>query len=122
YLEALTRGRTSEAIRKLMNLQPRRATVIRDGQEVELPVDEVEVDDLILVRPGENVPVDGVVVEGFSAVDESMVTGESMPADKRLGDEVIGGTINRTVAFRFRASRVGAETALAQINKLVEYA
>ena len=120
YLEALTRGRTSEAIRKLMNLQPRRATVIRDGQEVELPVDEVEVDDLILVRPGESVPVDGVVVEGFSTVDESMVTGESMPVDKRQGGEVIGGTINKTGAFRFRATRVGGGTALAQIIKLVE--
>ena len=120
YLEALTRGRTSEAIRKLMNLQPRRATVIRDGQEVELPVDEVEVDDLILVRPGESVPVDGVVVEGFSTVDESMVTGESMPVDKRQGGEVIGGTINKTGAFRIRATRVGAESALAQIIKLVE--
>src|SRR5256712_725507 len=120
YLEALTRGRTSEAIRKLMKLQPRRATVIRDGREVELPVDEVEVDDLILVRPGESVPVDGVVVEGFSTVDESMVTGESMPVDKRQGGEVIGGTINKTGAFRFRATRVGGGTALAQIIKLVE--
>ena len=120
YLEALTRGRTSEAIRKLMNLQPRRATVIRDGREVELPVDEVEVDDIILVRPGESVPVDGVVVGGFSAVDESMVTGESMPVDKRQGGEVIGGTINKTGAFRIRATRVGAESALAQIIKLVE--
>jgi Cu+-exporting ATPase len=120
YLEALTRGRTSEAIRKLINLQPRRATVIRNGQEAEIPVDEVEVDDIVLVRPGESVPVDGVVVEGYSAVDESMVTGESMPVDKRPGDEVVGGTINRTGAFRFRASRVGAETALGQIIKLVE--
>jgi Cu+-exporting ATPase len=120
YLEALTRGRTSEAIRKLMHLQPRRATVVRAGQEVAVPVDEVEVDDIVLVRPGESVPVDGAVVEGYSAVDESMVTGESMPADKRPGDEVIGGTINKTGAFRFRATRVGAETALAQIIKLVE--
>jgi Cu+-exporting ATPase len=120
YLEAVTRGRTSEAIRKLMNLQPRRATVIREAQEVELPVDEVEADDIVLVRPGDSVPVDGVVVEGFSAVDESMVTGESMPVDKRPSDEVIGGTINKTGAFRFRATRVGAETALAQIIKLVE--
>src|SRR6266542_2060992 len=120
YLDAITRGRTSEAIRKLMNLQPRRATVLRDGQEVEVPVDEVEVDDIVLVRPGESVPVDGAVVEGYSAVDESMVTGESMPVDKRPEDEVIGGTINKTGAFRFRATRVGAETALAQIIKLVE--
>ena len=120
YLEALTRGRTSEAIRKLMKLQPKRALVIRDGKEIEIPADEVEIDDTCLVRPGEGVPVDGVVVDGFSAVDESMVTGESMPVDKRPGDEVIAGTINKTGAFRFRATRVGAETALAQIIKFVE--
>ena len=120
YLEALTRGRTSEAIRKLMKLRPRRALVIRDGKEIEIPADEVEIDDICLVRPGEGVPVDGVVVDGLSAVDESMVTGESMPVDKRPGDEVIAGTINKTGAFRFRATRVGAETALAQIIKLVE--
>jgi len=120
YLEALTRGRTSEAIRKLMKLQPKRAIVVRDGQEIEIPADEVEIDDVCLVRPGEGVPVDGVVVDGYSAVDESVVTGESMPVEKRPGDEVIGGTINRTGAFRLRATRVGAETALAQIIKLVE--
>jgi Cu+-exporting ATPase len=120
YLEALTRGRTSEAIRKLMRLQPKRAIVVRDGQETEIPADEVEIDDVCLVRPGESVPVDGIIVDGYSAVDESMVTGESMPVDKRAGDEVIGGTINKTGAFRFRATRVGAETSLAQIIKLVE--
>ena len=120
YLEALTRGRTSEAIRKLMKLQPKRALVIRDGKEIEIPADEVEIDYICLVRPGEGLPVDGVVVDGFSAVDESMVTGESMPVEKRAGDEVIGGTMNKTGAFRFRATRVGAETALAQIIKLVE--
>jgi Cu+-exporting ATPase len=120
YLEALTRGRTSEAIRKLIQLQPRRATVVRDGQEIEVPADEVEIGDIVLVRPGDAIPVDGVVTDGYSAVDESMVTGESMPVDKRLGDEVIGGTINKTGAFRFRATRVGSETALAQIIKLVE--
>ena len=120
YLEALTRGRTSEAIRKLMKLQPKRALVVRNGSEVEIPADEVEIDDVCLVRPGDGVPVDGVVVDGYSAVDESMVTGESMPVDKHPGDEVIGGTINKTGAFRFRATRVGAETALSQIIKLVE--
>jgi Cu+-exporting ATPase len=120
YLEALTRGRTSEAIRKLMNLQPKRAIVVRDGQEIEIPADEVEIGDTVLVRPGDAIPVDGVVVDGYSAVDESMVTGESMPVDKHPGDEVIGGTINKTGAFRFRATRVGSETALAQIIKLVE--
>jgi Cu+-exporting ATPase len=120
YLEALTRGRTSEAIRKLMNLQPKRAIVVRDGQGIEVPADEVEIGETVLVRPGDAVPVDGVVLDGFSAVDESMVTGESMPVDKRPGDEVIGGTINKTGAFRFRATRIGSETALAQIIKLVE--
>jgi len=122
YLEAVTRGRTSEAIRKLMKLQPKRARVLREGQEMEVPADEVEVGDVCLVRPGESVPVDGVVVEGYSAVDESMVTGESIPLEKRAGDEVIGGTLNKTGAFRFRATRVGAETALSQIIKLVEEA
>ncbi|WP_376791203.1 heavy metal translocating P-type ATPase [Thermoflexus sp.] len=122
FLEAVTRGRTSEAIRKLMKLQPKRARVLRDGQEIEVPVEEVIVGDLILVRPGEQIPVDGVVVEGYSAVDESMLTGESMPVEKRPGDEVIGGTMNKTGAFKFRATRVGAETALAQIIRLVEEA
>ncbi len=122
YLEAVTRGRTSEAIRKLMKLQPKRARVVRDGKEIEIPADEVEVGDVCLVRPGESVPVDGVVTDGYSAVDEAMVTGESLPVEKRPGDEVIGGTLNKTGAFHFRATRVGAETALAQIIKLVEEA
>lgn len=120
WLEALTRGRTSEAIRKLMKLQPKVAHVIRHGQEVEIPADEVEVGDLVLVRPGESIPVDGVVTEGYSAVDESMLTGESLPVEKKAGDQVIGGTINKTGAFKFTATRVGKETALAQIIKLVE--
>ena len=122
YLEALTRGRTSEAIRKLMKLQPKRALVIRDGQQIEIPSDEVEIGDICLVRPGDSVPVDGVIVDGYSAVDESMVTGESLPVEKRSGDEVIGGTLNKTGAFRFSATRIGAETALSQIIKLVEEA
>ncbi|MEX0683714.1 MAG: heavy metal translocating P-type ATPase [Dehalococcoidia bacterium] len=122
YLEALTRGRTSEAIRKLMQLRPRRATVLRNGSEIEIPADEVEVGDVVIVRPGDSIPVDGVVVEGYSAVDESMVTGESIPVEKRQGDEVIAGTINKTGAFRFEARRVGADTALAQIIRLVEEA
>jgi P-type Cu+ transporter len=120
WLEALTRGRTSEAIRKLMKLQPKVARLIRDGQEVEVPSDEVEVNDVILVRPGESIPVDGMVTDGYSAVDESMLTGESLPVEKRAGDSVIGGTLNKTGAFRFAATRVGKETALAQIIKLVE--
>jgi Cu+-exporting ATPase len=122
YLEAVTRGRTSEAIRKLMKLQPKRARVVRDGKEIEIPADEVEAGDVCLVRPGESIPVDGVVVDGYSAVDEAMVTGESLPVEKREGDDVIGGTLNKTGAFSFRATRVGAETALSQIIRLVEEA
>ncbi len=120
WLEALTRGRTSEAIRKLMKLQPKVARVIRNGSEEEIPADEVEISDLIQVRPGESIAVDGEVVDGYSAVDESMLTGESLPVEKKAGDAVIGGTINKTGAFRFKATRVGKETALAQIIKLVE--
>ncbi|MBI2860454.1 MAG: copper-translocating P-type ATPase [Chloroflexi bacterium] len=120
YLEAVTRGRTSEAIRRLMKLQPKTARVLRDGQEMEIPAEEVQIDDLLLVRPGESIPVDGIVLEGYSSVDQSMITGESIPVEKKTGDEVIGGTINKTGAFRFRATRVGKDTALAQIIKLVE--
>jgi len=120
WLEALTRGRTSEAIRKLMKLQPKIARVVRDGKEEEVPADEVEIGDLILVRPGEGIPVDGIVAEGYSAVDESMLTGESLPVEKKAGDQVIGGTLNKTGAFKFTATRVGKDTALAQIIKLVE--
>ena len=120
WLEALTRGRTSEAIRKLMKLQPKVARVMRNGQEQEIPADEVEIEDLILVRPGESIAVDGEVIDGYSAVDESMLTGESLPVEKKAGDAVIGGTINKTGAFKFKATRVGKETALAQIIKLVE--
>jgi P-type Cu+ transporter len=122
WLEALTRGRTSEAIRKLMKLQPKTARVIRDGAEVEILAEAVVSGDLLLVRPGESVPVDGMVKEGYSAVDESMLTGESLPIEKRVGDTVIGGTLNKTGAFKFEATKVGAETALAQIIKLVENA
>ncbi len=120
FLEAMTRGRTSEAIRKLMSLQPKIARVFRNGQEREIPADAVQVGDIVIVRPGERIPVDGVVLEGYSAVDESMITGESMPVEKKAGDEVIGGTMNKTGSFRFRATKVGQETALAQIIKLVE--
>jgi len=120
YLEALTRGRTSEAIRKLMSLQARTARVIRDGQEIEIAVDEVAIGDIVVVRPGERIPVDGEVIEGYSAVDESMITGESIPVEKKVGDQVIGATINKTGSFKFRATRVGSETALAQIIRMVE--
>ncbi|HJW76674.1 MAG TPA: heavy metal translocating P-type ATPase [Thermoleophilia bacterium] len=122
YLEAVTRGRTSEAIRKLMRLQPKQARVVRGAGEIELPAEEVLPGDVVAVRPGEQVPVDGVVVAGYSAVDESMLTGESLPVEKHMGDQVIGGTLNKTGAFRFEATRVGEETALAQIIELVEQA
>lgn len=120
YLEAITRGRTSESIRKLMKLQPKVARVLRDGVEVDVPADEVVVGDLILLRPGESVPVDGIVVEGYSAIDESMITGESLPVEKSVGAKVIGGTVNRTGALRFEATQVGRDTALSQIIRLVE--
>ncbi|MCL4367869.1 MAG: heavy metal translocating P-type ATPase [Actinobacteria bacterium] len=120
YLEALTRGRTSDAIRKLMSLQPKVARIVRDGQEIEVPADEVAVGDVVLVRPGESVPVDGVVAEGYSAVDESMITGESMPVEKVVGAQVIGGTLNKTGVLRVQAAQVGKDTALSQIIKLVE--
>lgn len=119
-LELRAKGQSSSAIKKLLGLQARTARVIRDGKEMDLPVEEVLVGDLIQVRPGEKVPVDGVIVEGSSAVDESMLTGESMPASKKMGDEVIGATINKTGAFKFRTTKVGKDTALAQIVKLVQ--
>jgi Cu+-exporting ATPase len=122
YLEAVTRGRTSEAIRRLLKLQPKRARVVRDGQETDIPVEEVALEDIIAVRPGEAVPVDGTIVEGYSSVDQSMLTGESIPVEKSVGDEVIGATLNKTGAFKFRATKVGKDTALAQIIKLVEEA
>ena len=120
YLEALTRGRTSEAIRKLMKLQPKIARVLRGDVEEEIPADEVEAGDIVVLRPGESIPVDGVVRHGYSSVDESMLTGESLPVEKKAGDAVIGGTLNRTGAFKFEATRVGKDTALAQIIRLVE--
>jgi Cu+-exporting ATPase len=107
WLEALTRGRTSEAIRKLMKLQPKSARVIRKGTEQEIPADEVELIDVIAVRPGESIAVDGEVIDGYSAVYESMLTGESLPVENKAGDAVIGGTINNTGAFKFKETRVG---------------
>ena len=121
-LENRARGQTSAAIRQLMGLQAKTARVIRNGKEIDLPVEEVRVGDLILVRPGEKIPVDGDVTEGSSTVDESMVTGEPMPVNKQAGEEVIGATINKTGSFKFRASRVGKDTVLAQIVKLVQEA
>jgi Cu+-exporting ATPase len=122
WLEARARGRTSEAIRRLVGLAPRTARVLRDGHEVDVPTAEVIVGDLVRIRPGERLPVDGVLVEGSSTVDESMLTGESLPVDKTLGAAVSGGTVNRTGSFVFRATRVGRETTLARIVRLVEEA
>ncbi len=122
YLEARARGRTSEAIKKLMGLQAKTARVVRDGGEVDVPVEDVRVGDLVVVRPGEKIPVDGVVREGASAVDESMLTGESLLVQKRPGAEVFGATLNKTGTFRFEATKVGRETVLAQIITLVEAA
>jgi Cu+-exporting ATPase len=122
FLEARARGQTSEAIKKLVGLKPKTATVIRDGKETEISVDDVQVGDLILVRPGERIPVDGVVRQGYSSIDESMITGESIPVDKKIGDTVIGGTVNRMGSFQFEATRVGKDTTLARIIRLVEEA
>ena len=121
-LEAQAKGRTSAAIRKLLGLQPKTARVVRNGAEVDVPIAEVQVGDVIVVRPGEKIPVDGVVLEGRSTVDESMLTGESMPVEKGPGDQVVGATINRHGTFRFQATRVGRDTALAQIIRVVEEA
>ena len=122
FLEAASRRRTSEAINRLLDLQSRTARVVRNGTEVEVPVEEVFVGDAVLVLPGERIPVDGIVMEGVSAVDESMLTGESMPIEKAAGDTVYGATINGTGAFTFRAAKVGAETLLANIIRMVEEA
>jgi Cu+-exporting ATPase len=122
FLEARAKGRTSEAIKKLIGMQAKTARVVRQGEERDIPVEEVMVGDIVIVRPGEKIPVDGIVKEGYSSIDESMVTGESMPVEKRVGDEVIGATINKTGSFRFEATKVGKDTALAQIIKLVEEA
>jgi Cu+-exporting ATPase len=122
FLEHVSKGRASESVRKLLDLQPRMAHVIRDGVESELPVESVKVGDILIVRPGERVPVDGVVVEGASAVDQSAITGESIPVEKAAGDEVIGATINTSGLLRIRASKVGADTVLSKIVQLVEEA
>ena len=122
YFEAVSKGKTSMAIQTLVGLAPKMATVLRDGQEVEVPVEEVQVGDLIRVKPGEKVPVDGVVTEGNSTVDESMLTGESIPVSKTVGDEVIGASLNKTGSFILKATKIGKDTALSQIIQLVEQA
>ena len=120
WLEAKAKGRTSDAIKKLMGLQPKTARVIRSGVEADLPIDQVITGDLIVVRPGEKIPVDGLITKGASAIDESMITGESLPVEKNLNDTVIGATINKHGSFEFKATKVGNETALAQIIRLIE--
>ena len=119
-MEAVSKGRTSEAIKKLMGLAPKTATVIKNGKEIEISIDDVEENDIVLVKPGAKIPVDGDITEGFTSVDESMLTGESMPVDKKVGDSVFAATINKNGLIRFRATKVGDNTALAQIIKLIE--
>jgi len=120
WLEAKAKGRTSEAIKKLMGLQPKTARVLRNGQAVDTPIEQVAKGDIIVVRPGEKIPVDGVLIKGKSSVDESMLTGESIPVEKNIGDKVIGATMNKHGSFEFEAIKVGNETALAQIIRLIE--
>ncbi len=122
YLEARAKGRAGQAIKKLMGLNPKTARVFREGKEVEIAISEVRVDDEVIVRPGEKIPVDGLVIEGSSSVDESMLTGESLPVEKNSGDKVIGATINKQGSFKFKAEKVGRDTVLAQIVKVVEMA
>jgi len=120
--EDIAKGKASEAIRKLMGLQPRTARVVREGSELEIPIEQVRVGDTVVVRPGERIPVDGEVIEGYSSIDEKMITGESIPVEKQVGDQVIGATINKSGLIKFKATKVGADTMLSQIIKLVEEA
>ena len=120
YLEAISKGKTSQAIKKLMGLAPKTATIVRDGKELVIPIDEVIVGDIIIVKPGEKLPVDGEVIEGATAVDEAMLTGESIPVEKTVGSKVIGASINKTGFIKYKATKVGKDTALSQIIKLVE--
>src|SRR5699024_4626848 len=120
YLEVRSMGKTSEAIEKLMGLAPKQATVVRNGEELEIAVDEVTVDDIVIVKPGEKIPVDGVILEGVTSIDESMLTGESIPVEKNAGSDVIGASINKNGTIRYQATKVGKDTALSQIIKLVE--
>lgn len=122
YLEAITKGKTSEALQKLIGLQAKTARIIKNEKEVEVPIDGVKVNDIVIVRPGEKIPVDGVVIEGYSGVDEKVITGESIPVEKKKGDKVIGATMNKTGMLKFKATGVGKDTVLAQIIKIVEEA
>ena len=122
YLEAVSKGKASQAIRKLMGLQAKTAKVIRNGKEVEIPIEDLVAGDIFVVRPGEKIPTDGKVIEGYSSVDESMITGESMPVGKSRGDTVIGSTINKSGLLKAKATQVGKDTALAQIVRIVEEA
>ncbi|MDD5438515.1 MAG: heavy metal translocating P-type ATPase [Patescibacteria group bacterium] len=122
WLEAKTKGKTSEAIRKLMGLQSKTARVVRNGKTIDLPIEEVVHDDIVIVRPGEMIPVDGEITKGSTSIDESMITGESLPIEKNVGSQVIGGTINKAGGFEFKATRIGSETALSQIIRLIEEA
>jgi P-type Cu+ transporter len=122
FLETRSRGRTSDAITKLMDLAPRTATVVREGQELEIAVEEVVVNDMLIVKPGQSIPVDGLIIEGHTAVDQSMLTGESLPVEKQTGDQVIGATLNQSGSIKIKAAKVGDNTTLAQIIKLVEEA
>ncbi len=122
WLEAKAKGRAGEAIKKLLGLQAKTARVIRDGKEVDIPIKEVIVSDIVVVRPGEKIPVDGQITEGYSSIDESMISGESIPLEKKAGDFVVGATINKTGSFKFKATKIGKDTVLAQIIKVVEEA
>lgn len=122
WLEAIAKGKTCEAIKKLMNLAPKSATVIRDGKETVVPVDNIQLNDLIVIKPGERIAVDGTIINGYSSVDESMITGESIPVEKKIGDTVVGGTINKHGTFTFKATKIGENTTLAHIIKLIDEA
>ena len=122
YLEAVAKGRTSEAIKKLIGLQAKTALVVRDGKEIEVKIEDVQLGDIVVIKPGGKIPVDGTVIEGYSSVDESMVTGESIPVEKKAGDKVVGSTINKTGSFKFKAEKIGKDTFLAQVIKMVEEA
>ncbi|MBI2232626.1 MAG: heavy metal translocating P-type ATPase [Candidatus Aenigmarchaeota archaeon] len=122
YMEHLVKGRASNAIRRLVDLQPKMAKVVRDGNEIEIPVEEVKVGDIVVIRPGEKIPVDGIIMDGSSAIDQSMITGESIPVDRKKGDEVIGATINKSGLLKIKATKIGSDTALSQIVKMVQEA